>query len=94
MTVTPRLENALARFNASLRQCEAALSRARDMHSQAQNFKTEADALRQDRATLVKDLEVIRTKANDLVSINGKAVGRIDTAMSRIRSVLHSNTAG
>jgi hypothetical protein len=94
MAVTPRLESALARFNASLRQCEAALSRARDMHDQAKTFKTEADALRHDRATLVKDIEIIRTKATDLVSINGKAVGRIDAAMSRIRAVLHSNTAG
>jgi Domain of unknown function (DUF4164) len=94
MAVSPRLENALARFNASLRQCEGALTRARDMHDQAKAYKIEAETLRQDRVTLAQDLELIRTKASDLVSINGKAVGRIDAAMSRIRAVLHSNTAG
>jgi hypothetical protein len=94
MAVSPRLETAMARFNASLRQCEGALAKARDMHDQARAYKIEAEALRQDRVTLSKDLETIRSKAHDLVSINGKAVTRIDTAMSRIRSVLHSNTAG
>jgi hypothetical protein len=94
MAVSPRLENALARFNSSLQQCEGALARARDMHDKARVYKTEAEALRQDRARLAQDLDLIRTKASDLVSINGKAVNRIDAAMSRIRAVLHSNTAG
>jgi hypothetical protein len=94
MAVSPRLESALARFNASLRNCEGALARARELHDQATTYRSEAEALRQDRATLVRDLEIIRTKATDLVSINGKAVNRIDAAMSRIRAVLHSNTAG
>jgi len=46
------------------------------------------------RERLAQELDGVRAKANDLVSTNQKAVGKIDAAMSRIRAVLHSNSGG
>jgi hypothetical protein len=50
--------------------------------------------LRLDRSRLAQELDGVRAKANDLVSTNQRAVGKIDAAMSRIRAVLHSNSGG
>ena len=52
----------------------------------------EADALRKDRSKLAHELDLVRSKAGELVDTSKQAAGKIDAAMSRIRAVLHSNS--
>ena len=67
------------------RGCEGALAKK-------QAVASEAEALRGDRAKIASELDLVRTKAGELVTTNKSAVGKIDAAMSRIRAVLHSNS--
>jgi ABC-type transporter Mla subunit MlaD len=78
MADTHKLDEAFDRFESALRQFEAALARR-------------AGSLRESE-TLASELDQVKVKASELVDNNRKAVGRIDAAMSRIRSVLHSNS--
>lgn len=94
MADTRKLDEAFNRFDAALTQFEAALARHNERTSQDQSLEAAAEALRLDRSRLAQELDGMRSKANDLVSTNQKAVGKIDAAMSRIRAVLHSNSGG
>lgn len=98
MAETRKLDEAFNRFDAALRQFEAALARHNERKtqevSQEASLEAAAEALRLDRSRLAQELDGVRAKADDLVSTNQKAVGKIDAAMSRIRAVLHSNSGG
>ncbi len=94
MADTRKLDEAFNRFDAALRQFEAALARHNERKSQDQSLEAAAEALRLDRSRLAQELDGVRARASDLVSTNQKAVGKIDAAMSRIRAVLHSNSGG
>jgi Domain of unknown function (DUF4164) len=85
MADTQKLNEAFDRFDAALGAFEAALSKR-------QSAVVEADALRGDRSKIASELDLVRTKASELVNMNKFAVGKIDAAMSRIRAVLHSNS--
>ena len=87
MVDTQKLSDAFDRFDAALKSFEAALAKK-------QEIAGEADALRGDRAKIASELDLVRTKATELVTTNKSAVGKIDAAMSRIRAVLHSNSGG
>ena len=92
MIETRKLDQAVDRFEAALRQFEAALARQQDQLRRNEVMKGEAEALRLDRSRLAQELDEVRSKASDLVGTNREAVGKIDTAMSRLRAVLHSNS--
>ncbi|MFZ5674578.1 MAG: DUF4164 family protein [Pseudomonadota bacterium] len=94
MADTRKLDEVLNRFDAALRQFEAAVERQNERKSNEESLEAAAEALRLDRSRLVQELDGVRAKANDLVNTNQKAVGKIDAAMSRIRAVLHSNSGG
>lgn len=94
MADTRKLDEAISLFDAALRQFEAAVARQNERKSHEESLEAAAEALRLDRSRLAQELDGVRTKANDLVSTNQKAVGKIDAAMSRIRAVLHSNSGG
>ena len=94
MSDTRKLDEAFNRFDAALRQFEAALTRHNERKAQEQSLDDAAESLRLDRSRLAQELDGVRAKANDLISTNQKAVGKIDAAMSRIRAVLHSNSGG
>jgi hypothetical protein len=91
---TRKLDQAFDRFEAAVRQFEAALVRHQDKLRRDEGARGEAEALRLDRSRLAHELDQVRSKASDLVGTNKKAVGKIDAAMSRIRAVLHSNSGG
>jgi predicted nucleic acid-binding Zn-ribbon protein len=91
MAETDKLDEAFARFEAALRQFEAAASRKQQTEKRAQDLTEEADALRKDRSKLAHELDLVRSKAGELVDTSKQAAGKIDAAMSRIRAVLHSN---
>jgi Domain of unknown function (DUF4164) len=89
-----KLNDAFERFEAAMRQFEGAATKNHDAERLAQSLAGEAEALRGDRVRIAQELEVVRTKARELVATNKTAVGKIDAAMSRIRAVLHSNSGG
>ena len=53
---------------------------------------TEAEGLKRENAAMKADMKKVTAKADDLAKTGIKAAGKIDTAMSRIRAVLHSNS--
>jgi predicted nucleic acid-binding Zn-ribbon protein len=75
-----------------LRQFEAAVAGKIDGAKRVEELESEAEALRRDRSKLTHELDLVRTKAGELVDTSKNAAGKIDAAMSRIRAVLHSNS--
>ena len=92
MADTQKLDEAFERFEQALRQFEAAAARKQDTEKRAGELESEAEALRRDRSKLANELDLVRTKAGELVDTSKHAAGKIDAAMSRIRAVLHSNS--
>jgi DNA anti-recombination protein RmuC len=89
-----KIDHAFDRFEAALRRVEVAMLRSQERDARAKLVAGEADALRHDRSRLAQELDDVRSKASELVGTNKQAVNKIDTAMSRIRAVLHSNSGG
>lgn len=92
MADTDKLDEAFGRFESALRQFEAAVARRAQTEKRAEDLAQEADALRKDRSKLAHELDLVRSKASELVDTSKQAAGKIDAAMSRIRAVLHSNS--
>jgi predicted nucleic acid-binding Zn-ribbon protein len=87
------------RFDAALERFDLALSKFQNADAQKkgdlhrlQTLEKEAGLLQADRQKLARDLELLKTKALELVDTSKAAAGKIDSAMARIRSVLHSNS--
>ena len=91
MADTQKLDEAFERFEMALRQFEAAIGIKHETEKRAAALETEAEALRRDRSKLAHELDLVRSKAGELVDTSKQAAGKIDAAMSRIRAVLHSN---
>lgn len=92
MADTHKLDEAFQRFDQALRQFEAAIGRKQETEKRAESLEGEAEALRRDRSRLAHELDLVRSKAGELVDTSKQAAGKIDAAMSRIRAVLHSNS--
>jgi Domain of unknown function (DUF4164) len=87
-----KLDDTLERFEKALRQFEGAFARSEEERIRAKTYQAEADALREDRARIAGELDLLRTKAMEFATMGTKAAGKIDAAMSRIRAVIHSNS--
>jgi predicted nucleic acid-binding Zn-ribbon protein len=87
-----KLDEAFQRFEAALRLFEEAVARKAGAQSRLAELESEAESLRKDKARLTGELDLVRSKAGELVDSSKSAAGKIDAAMSRIRAVLHSNT--
>ena len=87
-----KLDEAFLRFETALRRVEGALGRKAEWRNRQAELETEAESLRKDKARLAHELDLVRSKAGELVDTSKNAAGKIDAAMSRIRAVLHSNT--
>ena len=92
MAAAHKLDEVFGRFDSALQQFEAAVSRRKEIEKRAEALAGEADALRKDRSKLAHELDLVRSKAGELVDTSKQAAGKIDAAMSRIRAVLHSNS--
>ncbi len=92
MADTHRLDDVLDQFESALRQFEAAVVRRQQNGKRADELAEQADILRRDRSKLAHELDLVRSKAGELVDTSKQAAGKIDAAMSRIRAVLHSNS--
>ena len=88
MSDTPKIGDALTRFESALEGLEAAMARAKQDDEQSEAISGEAVALREDRARLAEELDEVRDNANKLLDANTKAEVRIVSAMDRIKSVL------
>lgn len=92
MADTQKLDEAFEHFEVALRQLEAAMGVQHEIEKRAETLASEAEALRRDRSKLAHELDLVRSKAGELVDTSKQAAGKIDAAMSRIRAVLHSNS--
>ncbi|MGH6855644.1 MAG: DUF4164 family protein [Aestuariivirga sp.] len=92
MADTDRLDEVLEHFEQALRQFEGAVARRQQSEKRAEELAEQAETLRKDRSRLAHELNLVRSKADELVDTSKQAAGKIDAAMSRIRAVLHSNT--
>jgi predicted nucleic acid-binding Zn-ribbon protein len=86
-----KLDEAFQRFEAALRLFEEAVAKKAGAQSRLAELESEAESLRKDKARLTSELDLVRSKAGELVDSSKNAAGKIDAAMSRIRAVLHSN---
>ncbi len=94
MTSTHKLDEVFDRFDQAVRQFDGALERLLETGKRAETLAHETESLRRDRSKLASELDLVRSKANELVDTSKQAAGKIDAAMSRIRAVLHSNSGG
>ena len=92
MTEINKLDAAFARFEKALGLFETATIAHVDERHRLRSALTGADVVQRDHAKLAQQLEQVREKAAELVDTSKQAAGKIDTAMGRIRSVLHSNS--
>ena len=92
MAETDKLDQAFERFDQALRQFDAALAKRNQNHAKLAATAAEADTLKRENASMKADMKKVTAKADDLAKTGVKAAGKIDTAMSRIRAVLHSNS--
>ena len=94
MTEVRKFDEALVRFERAIAKVEQSATARREtvarlevLEKQAVNFQTE-------RQQMDTDLGRVRAKAAELVDTSKKAAGKIDSAVSRIRAVLYSNSGG
>ena len=92
MADTEKLDEAFQRFELALGQFEAVILRKAEDQKRMESLEGEAETLRRDRSRLAHELDLVRSKAGELVDTSKNAAGKIDAAMSRIRAVLHSNS--
>lgn len=90
MADNSRIGEALGRFEAALSNLETSMMRCHEKEARLGKLAGEAEALRQDRSRLARELDEVRGKASELAEASREAAGRIDSAMARIRGVLGS----
>jgi predicted nucleic acid-binding Zn-ribbon protein len=87
-----KLDAAFARFEQALGKFESAMGKNIAETHRLQQVAGEAAVMQRDQLRLNKELDQVRVKAAELVDTSKQAAGKIDTAVGRIRSVLHSNS--
>ena len=92
MTEVNKLDAAFARFEKALGQFEVVMKGNSDETRRLKALESEAASIQRDQQRLNKELDQVLVKAAELVDTSKQAAGKIDTAMGRIRSVLHSNS--
>lgn len=92
MTEINKLDAAFARFEHALGKFEIATQQNVVETSKLKVLAGEAVVMQRDQLRLNKELDQVRVKAAELVDTSKQAAGKIDTAVGRIRSVLHSNS--
>ncbi len=92
MAETNRFDNALERFDTALNAFESSIAKKQNDTLRLQQLVSEAQVLQAERQKLARDLDLLKVKAAELVDTSRQAAGKIDNAMARIRSVLHSNS--
>jgi chromosome segregation ATPase len=94
MSDAKKFDASLTRFEKALGLVEKAIAEKQDAHAKIQVLETHTAKLQLDRQQMDRDLAAVRAKAAELVETSKQAAGKIDSAVSRIRAVLHSNSGG
>lgn len=94
MTDAKKFEAALTRFEKALDVVERTVADRREADRRMKAAEAQAAALTSDRQRMDKELAQVRVKAAELVDTSKQAAGKIDSAVSRIRAVLYSNSGG
>ena len=92
MTEINKLDAAFARFERALGLFETVTKSHVGETHRLKSLVSGADDAQRDQLKLHEQLEQVKLKAAELVDTSKQAAGKIDTAMGRIRSVLHSNS--
>jgi predicted nucleic acid-binding Zn-ribbon protein len=87
-----KLDSAFAKFELALSKFEKAMANNIDETRRLKAVADDAAVMQRDQLRLNKELDQVRVKAAELVDTSKQAAGKIDTAVGRIRSVLHSNS--
>ncbi len=88
MSQTSQVEQAIGRFETALHKLEAAMAQIHDKEARLATTQGEAEALRAEQKKLVKELDEVRGKAQELADINRQVATRVDSAMKRVKKVL------
>ncbi len=91
MAETPRIDEALQRFDDAITELEAAFIRVKEQpvpEALEAPGHGEVETLRADRAKLADELDEVRGNANRLMERNQQAANKVASAMARIKSVL------
>jgi hypothetical protein len=98
-----RLEQAMARFAASLDLLETHISlieptalppEKREQRADIVTLHLELKQLREDRSRMTHEIERLRTESRQLETITGHVAGRLDGAIRQIRSVIDTQVRG
>jgi predicted nuclease with TOPRIM domain len=89
-----KLDSAVTKFDQALSRFEQVAAKRQGDNQRLISLTAEAAQLRGDQQRLVRDLDLVKQKAKELVDTTKQAASKIDSAMSRIRSVLHTNNPG
>jgi dsDNA-specific endonuclease/ATPase MutS2 len=94
MTEARKFDEALVRFERAIAKVEQTSAKRRDDVARLEVLEKQAVSLESERQQMDTDLGRVRAKAAELVETSKKAAGKIDSAVSRIRAVLYSNSGG
>ena len=94
MTDAKKFDASLTRFEKALEMVEKTVAEKRDALARIQVLEAHTAKLQLDRQQMDRDLAAVRAKAAELVETSKQAAGKIDSAVSRHRAVLHSNMGG
>ena len=98
-----RLEQAMARFAASLDLLETHISlfepkalppEKREQRADIVSLHLELKQLRDDRSKMTYEIDRLRTESRQLETITGHVAGRLDGAIRQIRSVIETQMRG
>jgi chromosome segregation ATPase len=92
MTEARKFDEALVRFERAIAKVENSIAQRRETETRLESLEKQAVSLQAERQQLDSDLGRVRAKAAELVDTSKKAAGKIDSAVSRIRAVLYSNS--
>jgi septal ring factor EnvC (AmiA/AmiB activator) len=92
MTEARRFDAALVRFERAIARVEQTAAERRETVLRLEHLEKQAVSLQAERQQLDSDLGRVRAKAAELVDTSKKAAVKIDSAVSRIRAVLYSNS--
>ena len=92
MSDAKKFDQSLTRFEQALGLVEQALAKKRVSEARLHTLEQQSQSHTTDQQRLDRELALVRAKAAELVDTSKQAAGKIDSAVSRIRSVLHSNS--
>ena len=92
MAESQKFEASLSRFEQAFKLVEKAMTKKCEEEKRFKLLEVDKASLTNDKLRMDRELAIVRNKAQELVNTSKQAAGKIDSAMARIRQVLHSNS--